>query len=50
MLVLPDFKHCLAVDAGAQTRPSESWLCIEVVHKATDMHSSFGEQEGSGGE
>lgn len=50
MLILPDFKHCLGVDVEALTRVSEEWLCIEVVQKATDTLSSFGEQEGAGGE
>lgn len=50
MLILPDFKHCLGGDVEALTRVSEDWLCIEVVQKATDTLSSFGEQEGAGGE
>ena len=49
-LILPEFKHCLGIDAEALMRASETRLYIEVVQKATDTLSSFGEQEGAGGE
>lgn len=49
MLLLPEFKRSFCVDAEVLSRAAESWLCIEVEQKVTDMLSRFGEQEGAGG-